>query len=401
MVEAKTKTKKKAQVRSSSAKTSPQTTKASSVAKAMKGKLRGKKKEPKTMEDLLDLYGNNVKSLKQGDEVGGVIVSISDTRVVVDIGGKSEGIVAEKAFKEAKEYIKSLEVGQELTFGVIIPETYDGFTILSLRKASQEASWGALQKSFKSKKPIKVNGRSVNQAGVMVSVEGLAGFIPLSQLGIEASKNPNSLINSTFEVIPVEIIQEENKVVLSERMVSDVEIIELIEKAMKKIKEGEIYEGKVVGLASFGCFVAIMVKVGKEEVSVDGLVHLSELSWEKVTSTADEVSEGDKVKVKVIGKDGGKLSLSMKQAAKDPWDDAASKYANDTKVKGKIMKSGEYGVFVQLEPGIEGLVHMTKIPPGEKMDKGREVEVYIEEIDTKEKKISLGLVLTQAPIGYK
>lgn len=353
------------------------------------------------MDDLLAKFGSVARNLQQHDEVKGKVVSITPERMVVNIGGKNEGIVAEKAYKEAKDYIAKLKVGDEITANVIVPETYDGFTILSLRKASQGASWGKISEALKDKKPIKVHGVSLNQAGIMVSVEGLSGFLPLSQLGIDAAKNPNSLVNTTFEAIPIEVDMENNKVVISERMVSDSDLIEKIDKAMEKIKVGEVYKGDVCGIASFGCFVTIYVKIDKEEIPVDGLVHLSELAWEKVGAVSDVVSEGDKVEVKVLGKDNEKLSLSIKHAKADPWDNAAKNYKKDQKVKGVVTRVGEYGVFVQLEPGIDGLIHLTKIPHGEKMEKGKEVEVYIEDIDVKEKKISLGLVLTAIPVGYK
>ena len=163
------------------------------------------------------------------------------------------------------------------------------------------------------------------------------------------------------------------------------------------MKEGEVYEGVVTTVSDFGCFVEIR----ENKVAVEGLVHISELSWEKVDKTSDVVSEGDRIKVKVIGKKGGKLSLSMKQAQEDPWDEAEKKYKKDAKVKAKVVRTSDFGVFARLEPGIEGLIHLTKIPPGKRFEKGQEVNVYVEEVDAKSRKVSLGLVLTTKPVGYK
>ena len=173
---------------------------------------------------------------------------------------------------------------------------------------------------------------------------------------------------------------------------------------MKNVKEGEIFDGVVSTVYDFGCFVKIEVPVSKKnkgKVPLEGLVHVSELAWEKVADPNDVVKEGDKVKVKVVGKKNEKLAFSMKQTGKDPWDSAVERYEKDAKVKGKVMKLTDFGVFVQLEPGLEGLVHMTKIPPGKKLGRGDEVQVYVEDVDRENKRISLGLVLTEKPVGYK
>ena len=136
-------------------------------------------------------------------------------------------------------------------------------------------------------------------------------------------------------------------------------------------------------------------------MEVEGLVHVSELAWGKVDKPSDVVSEGQKIKVKVIGLKDGKLALSMRQAQKDPWDEVTDKYKPETRVSGKVTRMSDFGAFVQLEPGIEGLVHLTKIPPGTRLSEGQEIDVYVEEVDAKARKLSLGLVLTKKPIGYK
>lgn len=356
---------------------------------------------PKTMDEVLSMYGGSVKGLSRGDKVTGVIVSISPKRVVIDIGGKSEGVVAEKAYTEAKDYIKTLKVGDTVTCGVIIPETYNGITILSFRAAAADASWRGLQKAKEKGQAIVVSGKSVSSAGVMVETYGVSGFVPKSQLGKEAAKNPRNLIDEYFKVKIIELDRKRKKLVLSEREVSDSSDIEKIAKALVKIKVGDTYNGVVTTLTNFGCFVEISVGSGKSKVALEGLVHISELSWGKITHSKEVVSEGMKVKVRVLGKENGKLALSIKHVKKDPWEEVSKKYKKDAKLKGKVVRVSDFGVFVELEEGIEGLVHMTKIPPGKKLSKGEEVNVYIEEIDIKSKKISLGLVLTEKPVGYR
>lgn len=366
---------------------------------AKKRKTSRKSSEPKSMKKLLELYGGKPKGLSVGQKIKGKVVEITPKKVLLDIGAKSEGVVAEKAFVEAKSFIKGLKAGDEVETNVLISETPDGFTVLSLRKAAHNAAWKKLEKAKKDDKEIVVLGKGVNPSGAVIEVMGLNGFIPTSQIGREVLKNTSSLIDKNFKVKIIELNRVANKIILSEKAVSESEDIKLIKKAMIKIKDGEIYKGVVTTVSDFGCFVRI--KVGKEKLDIEGLVHVSELSWEKIDRPSSIVKEGDKIKVKIIGKRQGKLSLSLKQAQEDPWKKAETEYKKDTKVRGKVVRTSDFGVFVQLKPGVEGLVHMTKIPPGKKIEKGQELNVYVEEVDARARKISLGLVLTTKPVGYK
>lgn len=380
---------------------------------------RAKRGEPKTMEELLAQQDDRARTLSRGQRVKGTVIEKTKKNVVFDIGGKSEGVVAEKAFQEAKNFIKNLKVGDEVETSVLIPETPDGFIILSLRNAASEESWKKLEAAKAKATPISVFGKSVNPSGVTVEVGSLLGFIPSSQIGRAASKNYAGLVGRHFETIPIEVDRATNKIVLSEKAVSEALEIKLADSALKKIKEGEIYTGVVTTVVDFGCFVRIDVDLKSkpreaesrpagEKAPVEGLVHISELSWEKVDDPRNLVSGGDKVKVKVIGKNlagerpgAGKLALSIKQAQEDPWLKIEKRYKKDTKVKGKVVRVSDFGSFVQLEPGVEGLIHMTKIPPGERLEEGQEVNVYVEDLDKKGRKLSLGLVLTKKPVGYK
>jgi ribosomal protein S1 len=375
--------------------------KKSKKKKKTKDATKSSKRAPQTMDELLDMYGGEVHGFSVGDKVEGEILSIESNRVVLDIGAKSEGIVAEKAFDEAKEYINQINEGDKVKVVVLVPETREGNTIVSLRHAAWDWAWDKLKDAKKKGEEVVVRGESTRSAGVMVEAFGLSGFIPMSQLSKHASKNPKDLIGKHFKVKVIELDRDNNKIVFSERAVSEAEDIELAQKAMEKVKEGESYKGEVTTITDFGCFVKISVKVDKEEVSLEGLVHISELAWEKVEKTKDVVSEGDKVKVIVINKGDGKLGFSMKQAQDDPWEKVEKSYKKDSKTKGKVVKVNDYGAFVEVEPGVEGLIHITKIPPGKRLEKGDEVKVYIEDVDKKNRRLSLGLVLTEKPVGYK
>ena len=355
--------------------------------------------------------GHKIRSFSRGEKVEGEVIGITKKRVAMDIGGKSEGLVAEKAFDEAKEYIKGLEIGDKVRTTVIVPESPDGTVILSLRHAANDAIWERIEKAQETQEPISVQGRSLNPSGINVEVGNLLGFVPTSQLGKVAAQNPQGLIGNAFRAVVIDADRSTNRIILSERAVSESKEIDEEKKALKLVRESEVYEGKVTTVTDFGCFVEIKTKIPKkkETVALEGLVHISELSWRKVNKSSDVVAKGDKVKVKVIGvenpstgsRQAGKLSLSIKQAQKDPWDEAEKKYKKDTKVAGEVVRVSDFGVFVQVEPGVEGLIHLTKIPPGKKLNKGDKIDCYVEEVDSKNRRLSLGLVLTEKPVGYK
>lgn len=351
-----------------------------------------------TMADLLKKAARPVLGFSSGQKIKGKVVSINTKSVVIDIGGKSEGVVTEEAFSEARDFVKTLKVGDEAMVTVIVPETKEGAVLLSLRHAAQGASWNSLEEARNKGAEVVVLGKAVNPSGITALVEGVTGFIPTSQLGAEASKSPQNLVGKYFKVKIIEVDKNSNKVVLSEKEVSEAESIKKSKEAIEKVKEGEVYDGEVTTVSGFGCFVKIEIGKG---TSVEGLVHVSEIAWNKIGHPSEVVKEGQKVKVKVIGKRDGRLSLSMKGAEKNPWEMVSEKYKKEDKVKGKVTRMSDFGAFVELEPGVEGLIHITKIPPATKLSEGQEVNCVIEEIDTKKKKLSLGLVLTSKPIGYK
>jgi len=359
------------------------------------------KGEPKTMAELLASFAGPTHGFAKGQKINGKVLAKSSKSLVLDIGGKSEGLVTERAFAEARDYVKTLSVGDEVHASVLIPENSEGYVILSLREATQGATWDRLRISKEKDTPISVLGRGAGPSGLTVEVEGLIGFIPFSQLGRDVSENPQALIGKTFKAKVIELEKSSNKVVLSEKAVSEEGEMKLAKEALSKVKEGEIYDGVVTTVANFGCFVRIEIKEGKSTIPVEGLVHISELSWSKVDSVGDKVSVGEKVKVKVIGAHDNKLSFSIKSAKKDPWEGIDKKWTSESKVTGTVTKVTDFGVFVEVEAGVEGLIHITNIPPGKKLSQGEKVDCYVQEVDVRTKKLSLGLVLTEKPIGYK
>ncbi len=349
------------------------------------------------MAELLAKAKNKVVNFTKGQRVEATLLSKSDNLLVFDIGGKSEGLVKEKGYTDAKEFIEGLKVGDKVLATVLVPETSEGTTILALKDAIKDEAWDALEKAAKNNEDVPVLGKGVNPSGFVVDVLGIEGFIPASQMGKEAMTEAQNLVGKYFKVRIMEVDKASKKVVLSEKEVSEAGDIALAKKALKDIKEGTVYEGEVSTIAPFGAFVRI--KVGK--ASLEGLVHVSEISYKKVAVPSDVLKVGDRVKVKVLASHVGKLALSMKQAQKDPWSEAEAKYKPEQKITGHVVRISDFGVFVELEPGIEGLIHITKIPPTQKIEVGQEVKCVIEDVNVKDRRIALGLVLTSIPLGYK
>lgn len=353
--------------------------------------------KPVTMADLLAKHKSSIKNLSLGQKVRGTVIQKLDKSLILDIKGKAEGVVTEKAFAEAREYISKLKVGDEVVAMVLVPEMRDGSTLLSLRDAVAGASWKALEDAYKDGSEVPALAKVHSSSGIAVDVNGISGFVPTSQLSKEFAKEGQNIVGKYFKAKVIEIDRQKNKLVLSEREVTDAKDIAASKKALSAIKDGDLFDAIVTTVANFGVFAKI--KVDKSEV--EGLVHVSEISWGKVAHPSDVLKLGDKIKVKVIGTKEGKLALSIKNATKDPWLDVDKKFKVEDRLDAKVTKVTDFGVFLELEPGIEGLVHMTKIAPGKKFSVGDEVKVYIEEIDAKSRKISLGLVLTSIPVGYK
>lgn len=354
-----------------------------------------------TMAELLARAKNKIQKFTKGQRVEATVLSKNPSNVIFDVGGKSEGIVKEKGFVDAKEFIEGLKEGDKVMVTILVPETRDGITILGLKDAMKDTSWEKLQKAKETGEEVPVLGKGVSAPGFVVDVFGIEGFIPTSQLGKEVVKNPQNLVDKYFKAKVMEVDKMNNKVVLSEKEISEAGDIALTKEALKKIKEGEIYGGIVTTVATFGAFVKIEVPVKKEKAGVEGLVHVSELSFSRVNLPSDIVKVGDKVSVKVLAARDGKLALSVKQAQKDPWDGIEEKFKAEDKVTGKVVRASDFGYFVELTPGVEGLIHITQVPPTVKLTVGSEVKCTIEEVNAKSKRIALGLVLTSIPVGYK
>lgn len=360
------------------------------------------KKEPQTMEELLAQADQPVRGWKVGDLVEGILTEKTAGAIYIDIGGKTEGMVIDREMKAARDFIKGLQVGDQVMAIVTQPENDRGQTLLSLKKAAFESAWKLFEEKLKTQDVLTVRGKEINKGGLVVEAQGFQGFIPSSCFSSLLTGKIDSLVGQDLKVKLIEVDRKASRLIFSEQAVSEAGLLEAHQKALKKVKKGQEFAGKVNGVMPFGLFVQVKPDP-KGKVSLEGLVHISEISWEKVDDPSRFYKKGDQVKVKVLAVDekSGKLNLSIKQLLPDPWQQVEKNYKPETKVKGEVVRLAPFGIFVKLEPGIEGLVHISKVPAEQSIKVGDKVDCYVESVSQESRRMSLGLVLKEKPVGYK
>jgi small subunit ribosomal protein S1 len=361
------------------------------------------KTEVKSMEELLEATGYTMQGLKKSQEVKATITDKSKRSVFFDIGAKTEGILLEKEIDYVKDYISFLKVGDTVLATVVSPENEKGQILLSLSRAANDWKWNLFEKTMAAGELVEVRGLDINKGGMIARLMNVRGFIPVSQFGRAWVGKLDQLYNKVFPVKIIEVDREKNRLIFSEKAVSESAILEKQKDLITEVKEGTKYRGQVSGVMPFGIFVRVMVKGEDDDAFLDGLVHISEISWEKVNDVARIYKVGDMIDVQLLNVDEGtgKLNLSVKRLKDDPWEEIAKKYPQDKKCKGHVTRLAAFGAFVEIEKGIEGLIHISKIPSDFEMKMGDEVDCYIESLDKESHRISLGLVLSAKPVGYK
>ena len=358
------------------------------------------------MDRLMAKAGAGLVTPKRGQQVEGTVTFVSRRMVLVNIGAKTEGVVADAEAKEASDIIESLKVGDPISVFIKHPENDQGQILLSLRKAVEEGRWSVFKKWMDEDREVEVAGLEVNKGGMVVKIGEIRGFVPASQFGEKHLGNMDELLGKTFKAKVIEVDKAQNRLIFSEKLVSDAEGLAKKDEALADVVAGAKLVGTVSGIMPFGVFVTVNVPVkakAGEVAKVEGLVHISEISWEKVDDPNTMFAVGQEVSVMVIGieKEAGKLNLSIKQLSGDPWSDIETKYAVGTKHQGKVFRIAAYGVFVNFERGIDGLIHVSKQPQGKEFAVGEVVDVYVEMLDAKSRRMSLGVVLTEVPVEYR
>lgn len=356
-----------------------------------------------TMEALLASVSEENYSVKRGDKVKGKITAIKNKAIYVDIGAKSDAVVDGTEFEHIKDYVSDLKLGDTIEVLVRVAESDKGQILVSMKEAAIEYGWKYFEDKVDTDKEVTVFAKELNRGGsVVIAPFGFFGFIPGSQIGNKYSGDPEKMIGKKVKVKVLEVDQSKNRLVFSERLVSEPGVVNLEEDTAKNLEIGAVFEAKVVRVEPFGLFVRVDVKVGKDKsVSLEGLAHISEISWEKVERLEKMYRFGDKIKVKLINKENGRLQFSIKRLSRDPWLDIEKKYPKDDEFEGEVVKIASYGALVRLEAGIEGLVHISKLSGGVSFVESDKVRVYIETIDVSKRKVSLGLVLSEKPVIYK
>lgn len=374
-------------------------------------------KEPETMEELLAQTGYRLKGVKKGEVIQAVVVDITPRGPVFDVGAKMEAVIGEKEHDEVSEFVRTLKPGNKVSAYVLTPENDFGQVVVSLKKAAAAYRWQRVSEHFENDEPLQVRVLEPHKGGYLINVfDDLRGFLPLSQIDLSWQSHMQDLINRLIMVKVLEVDAGQNRLVVSERaLIEEAKKAERSE-AAKYLKAGDRCRAEITGLTNYGVFAKIKIeeaeaagkmlkapKTPEKELVAEGLVHISEASWEKVDDLSKIYKIGEEIEVVILGEDkrSGRLNLSIKQLTPNPWEELITKYQKDQTVAGKIAKISQYGAFVELEPGIVGLLHITKIPAGVDISEGEEIEVMIESIDIPARRVALSMVLKEKPVGYK
>jgi ribosomal protein S1 len=361
-------------------------------------------KPAETMEELLAQTGYSLKGVKKGDVVEGVIGHVAPNEITIEIGGKTEGVIIDRELENYKEMLMALKPGDKVVAQVIVAENDRGQSVLSLRRSIFEKRWTTLSEYQKSGETIEVIMKEPVRGGMLVDYGGLRGYIPQSQLDSATLKQTDTrMAPRKIEVKVVEVDKDTNRLVFSQRAVSEGATLAKQKEVLDALTVGESVQATITGVVQFGAFAKLTVSKDGTDHEVEGLIHISEIAWEKVDDPGQYLKVGDSVKVKVIGIDAatGKLTLSLKQLLPDPWEHVLDMFEKDTTVKGTVTRATPYGIFVALSPGIEGLIHISKVSPGEEPKAGEEIACLIEDIQPDKRKISLSMALTEKPMGYR
>jgi small subunit ribosomal protein S1 len=344
-----------------------------------------------TMEDFLRTDEEAFGTPKQGDIVDGVVVRVDADEVLVDIGAKAEGVISGKELGFRGDPESELSPGDQLKVYVLQPENDEGNVVLSLRRARAETTWIEAAEKQESGEVLGAEVREQNKGGLIVSVLGLRGFLPSSQVGRAYSSNLEGLVSQRIPVKILEVNRRRNRLIVSQKLAEDEDRARKREDLFSHLDVGDMVKGAVSGLTSYGAFVDIG--------GADGLIHISELSWDRVNKVTDVLQVGQEVEVKVIklDRDNNRISLSLRQLQQDPWERLIESTPVGTLVEGTVTKTKKYGAFLQVLPGIEGLLHISELS-WDHVDKtedvlkiGDEIQVKIIGVDTSRRRVSLSL----------
>ena len=351
------------------------------------------------MEALLKDSDLELKEYHPGDLVEGIVVSVSHGEVLLDVGAKSEGIISGSELVDSDSSHKNLKPGDSLLSMVLQAENEQGYIVLSLKRAEKDRKWQTAEQGFDDGSVLEASVIEYNKGGLLVDCIGLRGFVPLSHLDrvhftqdlgkyaagsdAELKEVLSVLAGKTLSVKVIEVDRAKNRLVLSEKDATGSYSAEAREKRLENIKVDDTLDGVVTGIMNFGIFVDLD--------GIEGLVHISEIAWEKVNHPGDYFQVGSPIQVKVLGidEDSKKLALSVKQLTDNPWETVEEKYPVGTKVSGKVSKIVPFGAFVNLEKGLDGLIHVSETDGP--LDEGQKVTAVVTQVDGANQKLALSV----------
>jgi len=372
------------------------------------GKELPRRDEP---EDFQALYEESLKTLEEGQILRGTVIDITPDHVTVDVGYKSEGQIPMQEFLKRDKKV-DVKIGDRIDVFLEKKESEEGLLTLSKEKADKITIWRDISKSCREGEVIEGDIVGKVKGGLSVDIGRILAFLPGSQIDLKPVRNLDALIGQRLKFKVIKFNRKRNNIVLSRRVLLDEERKQLREETLKNLKEGDIVEGTVKNLTDYGAFIDLG--------GMDGLLHVTDISWGRIGHPSEKLSVGDRIKVKILrfDREKEKVSLGMKQALPDPWETLPQRYPAGSRIKGKVVNLTDYGVFVELEHGVEGLVHVSELTWSKKMKHpskvvhvGDTVDVMVLDCDPAKRRISLGmkqvepnpwvLIEEKCPVGTK
>ncbi|OGJ41957.1 hypothetical protein A3B60_00295 [Candidatus Peregrinibacteria bacterium RIFCSPLOWO2_01_FULL_39_12] len=356
-----------------------------------------KVKTASAVMDALLQDSPDIKLPAPGALIEGTVIAVWKNKILVDLDGVATGIISGQEACDSSKTLKTVKEGDKISAYILEEENEEGLVVLSLRKASQQRTWDKFVCAHEQDESITVMPTEANKGGLLLNMDGIKGFIPVSQLaplhyprvnGADSSQiltRLQKLVGVPLLVKIINLDKEGGKLILSERAAEE----EARQKSLEKLEVGQKIKGKISGIVNFGIFVTFE--------GLEGLVHISEIAWGHVKDPNEYGKLGNEVEVLVIGKEKDKISLSMKRLVQDPWIEAAKKYQVGTVISGVINRITPFGAFVQLEDSINGLIHVSEISdqnvadPGEKLKVGDKITAKIIAIDPDEHRVGLSI----------
>ncbi len=342
-------------------------------------------------EDFQTLYKESLKTMDEGQILHGTVIDITPDHVTVDVGYKCEGHIPIREFQK-RDKKTDVKIGDRIEVFLEKKESEEGLLILSKEKADKVTIWRDISRSYREGEVIEGEIVSKVKGGLSVDIGGVIGFLPGSQIDLKPIRNLDELVGKRFKFKVIKLNRKRNNVVLSRRALLEEELKSQRSDTLKNLQEGETVEGTVKNLTDYGAFVDLG--------GVDGLLHITDIAWGKIGHPSDKLSVGDRIHVKILhfDQEKEKVSLGLKQTLPDPWESVPSKYPAGKRIEGKVVSTTDYGVFVELEEGVEGLVHVTEMTWGKKtkhpskvVQAGEKVEVIVLDYDLEKRRISLGM----------